>query len=62
MLLVLLLFVPMTSCLPVPLVIALVFLELAGVMTDGFIVVSEVPEPLLVLFWLLAVINDLPFE
>jgi hypothetical protein len=43
-----------------------VFLELAGVMTVGFII-SEVPEPLLVLIWLLLlllleVISDLPFE
>ena len=54
--LLLLLLVPMTSCLPAPLVIALVFLELAGVMTDGFIIASEVPEPFLVLFWLLAAV------
>jgi hypothetical protein len=41
----------------------LVFLELAGVMTVGFII-SEVPEPLsvFILLLLLGVISDLPSE
>ncbi len=48
-----LLSVLMMPCLPVSLIAAvLVFLELAGVMTFGFII-SEVPEPLLVLLWLM---------
>ena len=61
--LVLLLSVPMMPCLPVSLIAAvLVFLELVGVITVGFII-SEVPEPLLVfILLLLGVISDLPSE
>jgi len=56
--------VPMMPCLPVSLIAAvLVFLELVGVMTVGFII-SEVPEPLLAFNFLLllGVISDLPSE
>ena len=62
--LVVLLPVPMMPCLLVSLIAAvLVFLELAGVMTVGFIV-SAVLEPLsvLLLLLLLGVISDLPSE